>query len=170
MKSGKLQAPIITTMNTNEQLIDTFYRSFQKLDPVKMNECYSDDVIFFDPVFGLLQANEAKAMWAMLCKNAKDLTITYGNITAIDDEYYTCNWTATYTFSRTGEKVVNKIKAYMRFSDGKIIEHSDAFSLYKWAKQAFGITGFLLGWSNFFQKKIRKQARVNLDNFLSKRT
>ena len=155
-------------MNTDEQLIDSFYRSFQKQDAAKMNACYSDDVIFFDPVFGLLQAHEARAMWAMLCQNARDLTITFNDIKALDDEYYTCNWTATYTFSRTGRKVVNKIKAYMRFSEGKIIEHSDAFSLYNWAKQAFGLTGFLIGWSNFFQKKIRKQARMNLEKFMSK--
>ncbi|HMJ48042.1 MAG TPA: nuclear transport factor 2 family protein [Ferruginibacter sp.] len=155
-------------MNINEQLITTFYRSFQKLDAAGMNECYSPDAVFFDPVFGLLNTDELKAMWAMLCNNAKDLEITFENITSIDDEYYTCNWTATYTFSRTGRKVVNKIKAYMRFSDGKIIEHSDAFSLYKWTKQAFGITGFLLGWSNFFQKKIRKQARQNLEKFMLK--
>ena len=32
----------------------------------------------------------------------------------------------------------------MRFADGKIIEHSDAFSLHKWASQALGFTGWLL--------------------------
>jgi len=155
-------------MNVNEQVINTFYCSFQKLDHRKMNECYSADAIFFDPVFGLLQANDRKAMWEMLCSNAKDLSITYGNITALDDEYYTCDWVASYTFSKTNRNVVNKIKAYMRFSEGRIIEHSDAFSLYKWSRQAFGLTGLLIGWSNFFQKKIRKQVKINLEKFIGR--
>src|SRR4029079_4358975 len=144
-------------MNSNEQLINNFYSSFQKLDSVGMNKCYSDDIVFFDPVFGLLKADEARYMWEMLCKNAKDFSLTFGNIIALDDEYSTCDWVATYTFSKTGRRVVNKIRAYMRFADGKIIEHSDAFSLHKWSKQALGIPGVLFGWNSFFQNKIKRQ-------------
>jgi hypothetical protein len=48
--------------------------------------------------------------------------------------------------------VVNKIKANMRFADGKIIEHSDAFSVHKWSMQAFGLTGTILGCNSFFSK------------------
>ncbi len=66
-------------------------------------------------------------MWEMLCKNAKDFSLTFSDIELLDEEYATCNWVATYTFSKTGKKVVNKIKAFMRIKDGKIIEHSDAF-------------------------------------------
>jgi ketosteroid isomerase-like protein len=155
-------------MDTNEQVIDRFYRAFQNRDHATMNACYAPNAVFFDPVFGLLQENELKAMWTMLCSKAKDLDITFGNITAVDDEYYTCNWKAIYTFSATGRHVINDIKAYMRFSQGKIIEHSDAFSLYKWTRQAFGVTGLLLGWTGFFQNKIRKAARKNLQEWLNR--
>lgn len=153
-------------MNVNEQVIDTFYSSFQKLDHGKMNDCYSDDVVFFDLVFGLLQAQQVKKMWEMICKNATDLSIVYGNIQGLGDDYYTCDWTATYTFSKTGRKVVNNIKAYMRFSDGKIIEHSDGFSLHKWSRQALGLPGLLFGWNSFFQKKIKNMAHKNLIRFM----
>ena len=153
-------------MNTNTQLIEKFYTAFQKLDAAGMNSCYSDDVVFFDPVFGLLKGEEACSMWAMLCKNAKDFTLTYGNIVTLDEEYSTCDWVATYTFYKTGNRVVNKIKANMRFADGKIIEHSDAFSLHKWSKQAFGIPGVLIGWNSFFQNKIKRQAKQNLLRYM----
>ena len=153
-------------MNTNTQLIEKFYTAFQKLDAAGMNSCYSDDVVFFDPVFGLLKAEEACSMWEMLCKNAKDFTLTYGNIVTLDEEYSTCDWVATYTFYKTGNRVVNKIKANMRFADGKIIEHSDAFSLHKWSKQAFGIPGVLIGWNSFFQNKIKRQAKQNLLRYM----
>src|SRR5450432_1685102 len=153
-------------MPTNKEMINNFYCAFQKLDYAGMNRCYSDDIVFFDPVFGLLKGDEAKYMWEMLCKNAKDFSLTYGNIIELDEEYTTCDWVATYTFSKTGRKVVNKIRANMRFANGKIIEHSDAFSLHKWSKQALGFTGVLFGWNSFFQRKIKNQAKRNLLKFI----
>jgi ketosteroid isomerase-like protein len=153
-------------MLTNTQLIEKFYTAFQKLDHATMNSCYSDDIVFFDPVFGLLKNDEVKCMWEMLCKNAKDFSLTFSNIKELDNEYATCEWVATYTFSKTGRRVVNNIKANMRFADGKIIEHSDGFSLHKWSKQAFGITGVLFGWNSFFQNKIKNGAKKNLLRFI----
>lgn len=153
-------------MTANTQLIEKFYSAFQKLDHQTMNNCYSDNIVFNDPVFGLLQAEEVKAMWEMLCKNAKDFSLTYSDIQAIDEEYYTCKWTATYTFSKTGRKVVNKIKAFMRIKDGKIIEHSDAFRLSTWISQALGWKGILLGWTGFMKRAVQKNARKSLNKFM----
>jgi ketosteroid isomerase-like protein len=153
-------------MTNHGVIIDKFYSSFQKLDHAGMNSCYSDDIVFFDPVFGLLKGEEARAMWEMLCKNAKDLTITHSNIKHLDGEYSTCDWVASYTFSGTGRKVVNRITANMRFANGKIIEHSDAFSLHKWSKQALGFSGWLLGWNSFFQRRIKNRAKRNLLRFM----
>ena len=156
-------------MTANEQLISSFYTAFQNLDHKKMNACYSDDIVFFDPAFGLLKGDEAKAMWEMLCKNARDFSLVFGNIAALDHEYYTCDWVATYTFSKTGRRVVNKIKAHMMIADGKIIEHSDGFSLHKWSMMALGFSGWLLGWNSFFQNKIKRQARKNLEKFIAQK-
>ena len=156
-------------MSANTDVIAKFYSAFQKLDYAAMNICYSDDIVFNDPVFGLLRGDEAKAMWEMLCKNAKDFSLTFANIQLLDEEYATCNWTATYNFSKTGRRVVNNVKAFMRLQDGKIIEHSDGFKISKWAAQALGFKGALLGWTNFMKKKIQNNARKNLVAFIEKR-
>ena len=153
-------------MNSNIQMVEKFYTAFQQLDSTSMNNCYSDDIIFFDPVFGLLKGEEAKSMWKMLCKNAKNFSLTFDNIVALDEEYCTCDWVATYTFSATGKTVINKIKANMRFAGDKIIEHSDAFSVHKWSKQAFGVVGILFGWNSLFQNKIKNKAKKNLLQFM----
>ncbi|HTB53378.1 MAG TPA: nuclear transport factor 2 family protein [Ferruginibacter sp.] len=153
-------------MPDNEQLIINFYTAFQKLDYRSMINNYAEDIIFSDPVFGLLHVEEVRAMWEMLCKNAKDFSLAYSNITHLDEEYSTCDWVATYTFSKTGKKVINNGKAYMKFYNGKIIEHSDGFSIYQWSKQALGIPGLLFGWHSFFQNRIRKQAQNNLRKFI----
>ncbi len=156
-------------MEANKHVIEKFYTAFQKLDHQTMNSCYSDDIVFSDPAFGLLRGDEAKSMWEMLCKNAKNFSLTFSNIQLLDEEYATCNWVATYTFSKTGRKVINSIKAFMKLKDGKIIEHSDAFKLSKWAAQALGLKGVLLGWTGFMKRRIQKNARKNLIGFIEKK-
>jgi len=135
-----------------------------------MQSCYADNIIFNDPAFGILHGDEAKAMWEMLCKSAKDFELSFGNIQLLDDEYATCDWTAKYSFSKTDRKVVNKIKAHMRIENGLITEHTDQFDIYKWSRQALGLPGWLLGWSGYMEQKIKNNARKSLDAFMSKKT
>ena len=155
-------------MITPRDLITTFYSALDRKDWQTMNDCYSDDIIFSDPAFGVLRGEEARAMWEMLCTGAKDLRVDFSNIRAVDEEYYTCDWTARYTFSATGRKVINVIRAFMRIREGKIVEHSDAFRLSRWAGQAFGWRGKLLGWSGFFQRKLQNRARQRLSDFMAR--
>jgi len=152
----------------NRQLIERFYTAFQKLDYKSMQECYSEHPVFNDPVFGIIEGDEVRAMWEMLCKNAKDFSLSFSNIELLDEEYATCNWTARYTFSKTGRRVENHIKAYMRIQNGKITEHTDFFKFWKWSKQALGISGWLLGWSNFLKRKVRINALRNLETFMNR--
>ena len=84
-------------MNKNEEIINRFYTAFQKLDYKTMNACYAEEVIFYDPVFETLINEELWDMWAMLCTNAKDFSLTFSEVEA-DEEYGTCTWIATYTF------------------------------------------------------------------------
>jgi ketosteroid isomerase-like protein len=155
-------------MPSNSDIISRFYSAFQQLDYQTMNDYYAEDIVFSDPVFMVLKGNEVKAMWEMLCKNAKGFSLTFSDIELLDEEYATCKWMATYTFSKTGKKVVNKIKAYMKFKDGKIIEHSDAFRLSKWIGQALGWKGVLFGWTGFMKRAVQKNARKNLKKFMEK--
>ncbi|HYE55892.1 MAG TPA: nuclear transport factor 2 family protein, partial [Chitinophagaceae bacterium] len=142
--------------------------AFQQLDHQTMNDCYSEYPIFNDAVFGILEGEEVWSMWEMLCTNARDFSLTFGNIQLLDEEYATCNWQATYTFSKTGRRVVNTIKAHMRIQDGKITEHTDQFDIWRWSRQALGLPGILLGWSGFFKNRIRLNARKSLAKFMAR--
>jgi len=62
-------------MSDNAATIERFYSAFQILDYAGMNACYSEDIAFSDPVFGLLRGNEVRSMWEMLCKNATDFSL-----------------------------------------------------------------------------------------------
>lgn len=153
-------------MNPNEATIQRFYKAFQQLDYATMQACYHPEAVFNDPAFGLLDNNELMAMWEMLCKRAKHFSLTFGNIQLLDEEYATCDWEARYTFSKTGRQVQNKIRAHMQFKDGLIIGHTDAFDIYRWMRQAFGITGWILGWTSYMRQKLQIQARISLKKFM----
>jgi ketosteroid isomerase-like protein len=153
-------------MEEQKAIIIQFYDSFKRRDAEGMIACYTSDIVFSDPVFGLLDSDHTKAMWRMLCAQAKDFSLTYGEVELLDDEYATCPWQARYTFSKTNRKVLNIVKAHMRIRDGLICEHSDQFNLYTWTQQAMGVPGWLFGWSNFMQKKIQSNARMRLENFM----
>lgn len=147
----------------NKRLIDQFYRAFAAGDAALMNDCYTDDVVFQDAVFGTLQGQRAKNMWSMLLQN-REIKISFGNVQATGDSG-SAEWTAIYTFTRTGRKVINEVSARFTFSHGKIISHTDTFDFWKWAGQAFGTKGYLFGWMPFFRKKVHRQALAALDRF-----
>ncbi len=147
----------------NKQVIEKFYNSFAACDAECMVNCYADDIIFTDPAFGELKGNDAKKMWRMLLKNP-NLKIIASNINA-DDKTGSADWVAVYTFSLTGRKVTNKVHAQFKFSNGRITKHTDHFSFWKWAGQAFGLKGYLLGWTSLMQNKVKQQALARLEKF-----
>lgn len=152
-------------MNKHEQLIKNFYMAFQNRQYSEMQDAYHDQATFQDPVFLKLNSTEVKAMWQMLVSSAKDLKIEFSNIKA-DDKQGGCRWDAWYTFSKTGRKVHNIIYASFEFRDGKIISHQDSFDLWRWSKQALGVTGSLLGWSSIIKVRIQRAARKSLNAFM----
>lgn len=154
-------------MNDNEKLIQHFYESFKNKDYKAMQSCYADNATFSDAVFQNLNSAQVKAMWEMLISRGKDLELRFQNVTA-DETTGSAEWIANYTFSQTGKKVENHIKANFEFENGKIIKHIDSFDFYRWSSQALGISGKLLGWTSFLQNKVRQKAMKSLDEFMNR--
>jgi ketosteroid isomerase-like protein len=154
-------------MHPNAALIEQFYQAFQRRDADGMAACYHPNVSFSDPVFQDLHGKQPGAMWHMLAAGSTDLALTYSGIAA-DDERGQADWVATYTFSQTGRKVRNVIHAAFTFQDGKILTHQDTFNLWRWAGQALGPSGRLLGWTPFMQRAIRQRAAARLEAYLRK--
>lgn len=147
-----------------DDVINTFYEGLAARDGDAMVSCYHDKVVFEDPAFGELQAEDACAMWQMLCASGTDLSLTH-KILESGENTATVNWVAKYTFSTTGRKVTNDVTATLKFDGDKIIDHRDSFSFYKWSSQALGLPGQLLGWTPIIKSKVRATTRKNLDAF-----
>ncbi len=149
-----------------KKTIENFYTAFANLNAEDMVKYYHQDIVFTDPAFGELKGEHAKNMWRMLCasQKGKSFVVKYKDIQA-NENRGSANWEAFYNFSKTNRKIHNVIHAEFKFKDGKIIEHTDHFNLYKWSQQAFGLSGYLLGWSPFFKKKLNAQTNLMLKKF-----
>ena len=149
-------------MADNAELIRTLYEAMNRHDGEAMAELYAPDGRFHDPAFGELSGTEAGDMWRMLTGRATDLKVELPEHQAEGDAG-TAHWIATYTF-RTGRHVVNDIHARFRFSGGKIAEHDDSFSFFRWARQALGPAGLVLGLPPM-SLLVRRRARADLAEF-----
>ena len=130
-----------------------------------MKACYHDDVLFNDAAFANPKGKQAKAMWHMLCENARDFSLEFDQVKA-NDTIGSCHWEARYKFSKTGRSVHNKIDASFEFKDGLIYRHIDTFDFWRWSRMALGTPGILLGWSGFLQNKVRSTAMHGLKKFM----
>ena len=154
---------------TNAALITQFYTAFAAADAEAMVACYVDDITFEDPAFGKLQGEAAKNMWRMLMASSKgNIKITFGEVQA-NDNTGSARWQAEYEFSQTGRKVVNNVSAKFAFRDGKIAQHTDHFDMWRWSRQALGVSGYLLGWSGFMRNKVQQKTRALLQKYTEKR-
>ena len=149
-------------MSDNSILIHAFYTAFAQADANQMLQCYHNDIVFEDPVFGVLHGENAKAMWRMLVRPG--IKISYHNVVA-DGQEGSADLTAEYEFGAKKRHVINHIHAEFRFRDGRIIKHTDSFSFWNWSRQALGLIGLLLGWTGWLKMKVRKQVSGRLRAF-----
>ncbi len=150
----------------NAELIGRFYGAFDRRDGEAMAACYAPGARFSDPVFVDLRGDEPGAMWRMLTGRADDLTVDLLEHEA-DGDRGSARWLAHYTFTQTGRAVENDVRASFRFSDGLIAEHRDDFDFHRWARQALGTSGLLLGWTPILRSAVRRRARAGLDEFMA---
>ncbi len=152
-----------------KEVVQSFYDAFVVKDGEKMASCYHSDIVFEDPAFGELKGDRAGDMWRMLCERGKDLKITY-EIESVTEDSASVHWVADYSFGKDKRPVHNQIKADLRFKDGLIIDHRDQFDLHRWASQALGWKGKLLGGTAFIRNQIRKQSNQALDRYVMKKS
>jgi len=151
-------------MTETDALIERFYRAFDAGDGDAMAACYAPGAHFSDPVFTDLRGRRAGAMWRMLTEAPAGLRIELLDHKA-DGASGSAHWRAHYTFTETGRPVVNDVHARFRFADGLIVEHRDEFSFHRWARQALGPVGLLLGWTPLLRRAVRRKAAARLEEF-----
>ena len=153
----------------SSQTIRRLYAAFAELDAAAMQACYAEDAHFDDEAFSLRGRDEIGAMWRMLCEavRAKGRAQWKLEVSAITER--SAHWEPTYLFTATGRVVHNVIDAEFEFdAAGLITRHRDRFDFWRWARQALGAPGLLLGWTPFLRTKVRGQAAANLRRFMTR--
>jgi ketosteroid isomerase-like protein len=151
---------------SESKLIGRFYTAFQQGDYASMQACYHPEATFHDPVFQTLDSRQVKAMWQMLLTSARDLRITFSDVSA-QGGTGSCHWHAHYSFSRTGRPVHNIVQSAFTFRAGLIFTQTDHFNFWRWSGQALGVSGVLLGWSPWVKNKVRRTAQQGLTKFMA---
>lgn len=149
----------------NEATIRRLYEALDRHDGEAMAACYAPDARFSDPVFPELRGGHAGDMWRMLTARATDLSCELPEARA-DAEAGSARWVATYTFGATGRRVVNRVRSDFRFDgEGRIAEQRDDFDFWRWARQALGPSGLVLGWTPVLRSRVRRSAALELARF-----
>ena len=152
----------------SQDTIGRLYAAFATLDSAAMQACYAEGATFDDEAFSLCGREQIGGMWRMLCQavRAKGMAQWKLELSAVTD--HSAHWEPTYLFTATGRLVHNVIDAEFEFdATGLITRHRDRFDFSRWARQALGVPGLLLGWTPFLRAKVRAQAAVNLTRFLA---
>ena len=131
-------------MADNAKLIRELYDALDRHDGETMAKLYAPDGRFHDPAFGELTGAEAGDMWRMLTGRSEDLRVELAEHEA-DGDTGTAHWIATYTFTHRAGPSSTTSTPRFRFRDGLIVEHDDSFSFWRWARQALGPAGLVLG-------------------------
>ncbi len=152
--------------------VERLYAAFAKLDSHAMAACYAEDARFDDEIFSLQGRAQIGAMWAMLCDAVKTQGREVWKLEASAITERSAHWEATYRFSATGRRVHNVIDAEFDVDAGGLITRQrDRFDFWRWARQALGAPGLLLGWTPMLRAKVRAQAAKGLQRFMaSKKT
>ncbi len=145
-------------------VVTAFYTAFAARDGEAMAAAYAAEIVFEDPAFGVLTGRDAADMWRMLCSSASPVTVSH-TVLASSGTAATVRWVADYAFGATGRPVHNLVTAHLTLRDGQIVAHRDVFDFRRWAGQALGTPGRLLGWTPVLRAKVRRTARANLAAF-----
>ena len=129
--------------------------------------CYNHEVKYFDPLFGLLEGAQVKAMWRLKFLDYGDAFVETEDVTDEGDGYYKMKYRMRYKSS--GNKMIMlNVQAYFKVQGNLITEQSEGFSVHAILKQERGLLGNLMGWNRFFQQSRKNKAKRALMDVMSK--
>ncbi|HJP66783.1 MAG TPA: nuclear transport factor 2 family protein [Actinomycetota bacterium] len=151
-------------MGDPAETLHRFYDAFAARDGDTMAGCYAPEATFEDEVFRL-RGDDVGDMWRMLTSRGEGtLRLSY-EIKGPDR----VDWTADYTFG--GHPVHNEITSSFTFdADGRIATQVDRFDFPKWAGQALGWKGKVLGRFGFFHQAVRQRTAQTLAGWQARRS
>ncbi len=137
----------------------SFYGAFARRDGPAMASMYAENARFEDPVF-LLHGADVGKMWIALTGRAKEFSVSY-EVDQAGAGRGSVTWTARYRYG--SRPVVNVVRSEIVFDgSGLIARQRDDFDFAKWAAQALGLPGALLGRFAWFRRAVSRRAAAGI--------
>jgi len=145
-------------------VLNTFLRALAQRDVEAMIRCYTTTATYHSPIFPQVEGDTLTATWQWFCAKAPDLTMV------VDEQAFEANtarvqWTATYTFPKTGRPVVQVTDSIFVFEGPQLCRHEDRFDLHRWSHMALGPLGRVLGGRRWLQRSLQRAAAERVARF-----
>jgi ketosteroid isomerase-like protein len=136
--ASALNSPTMNHHSQNAASITAFYTALSRADTPTMLALYAPNAQFEDPMFGVLDARQARAMWRMLTRSGQSVQVALSNIQANDTDG-SAHVDSEFVFPQTGRTVNNHVDASFKFDGGKIVYHREDYDLHAWIQMALGV-------------------------------
>jgi ketosteroid isomerase-like protein len=146
--------------------VHSFFQCLESGDGAGAAASYAADVQYSDPLLGMLTGQRALLRWPHFLKKAQGLDLFF-NILSTDAGAVKARYRLRYTDAGTGRRIDNDVHAEFTTRDDKIIRHRDSFSTWRFAAMQLGIQGRLLGFLPPLIHRLQREARADLEAFLS---
>ena len=141
-----------------------YYSAFRKLNADAMINCYSNSIIYKDPLFGILQSEDVFIKTKMLCDILRNSEFKLKLISNSKiEDVIVVHWEADLLFGKKKREIICQIKSEFIVERETITSHTDDFSINNLAVQATGLKGSIVGSTSFFKRKLldKSQALFN---------
>ncbi|KAH8923203.1 hypothetical protein BT69DRAFT_1262631 [Atractiella rhizophila] len=154
-----------------QKTIEKYQSSHASLDWEGMSSCLSPTYTFSDPAFPDLDERMSKGMWCMFLENRETnkMVVKCGPATKTGENTWEYDYSVDYVLN--SRPILNHMHATLTLSPSTnlITKQVDHFDFYAWARQALGVSGYLLGWTEMVKGQVRTRAKGRLEGFLKKK-
>eukprot|EP01117_Protostelium_nocturnum_P003508 TRINITY_DN1457_c0_g1_i1.p1 TRINITY_DN1457_c0_g1~~TRINITY_DN1457_c0_g1_i1.p1 ORF type:complete len:189 (-),score=47.62 TRINITY_DN1457_c0_g1_i1:146-712(-) len=175
----------------HHQLLQQFFDHWSEKNVAEMEKIVDvSNLRLSDPLYDQLKSDEIISLWKFYCSRpqfnleCKDVSIEEHDVVVRTNPLFggfnskakvaTPQMTtkligvAEYTISyqdAEGRLLTNDVNASFEFKNKKIVEITNKFDLWTWAKQTQGVSGSLLGWTSTAQATCCANAAKELEEF-----
>jgi hypothetical protein len=156
--SSPTEAP--TNNQTANQLIVRFFEAYNQNDWQSIARCYHDKASFSDPIYPDLREESIVYLWFDRLATRKKVDLKFRVVFA-DERKVQVEWSGLSPLHGRSVRI-NGLSTFALW-DEAIVRHVDEYSFVDWSRQALGWKAWLMGGLRFYQTRVQRSARSQLD-------
>lgn len=148
-------------MVSSEELVSNYIHAWLKRDVVAAANCLHPDFKYWETIAGGMYKTAFFRYLQTWFGSSNEMLFTYDFFDAGENIAY-IQYQSYFRYPGTGRQVKINVLAEICCQDNLIISQKDYINLYDFSKQAYGIWGWLFGWTLFMHKMLARQMRYTV--------